>query len=340
MGLETISSGANSTIADLNPAWPLVGEGVGQGDDHIRNTKQALQLTFPNISATVSGVAAELAFAHKGGTVSGTAVFMFDININAELSVSGAARFQSKASFLAGFSASGTNTALVTSAVEADHAKSASFALSAAVALSAVHAVNADVAQSASHAVLADQATYALSALWAQSSSWAVQAGYATSASSAMTAAHAISADTALSANHAGSASYANSAAHALSANFANSASYAYSAVHALSASSVNGIKTIPIKIQTGGSFATVWNPFSLSATHSGTGLYAISHNFGVTAYAVNVTEIVGVGTLAKYKFKPTGATTALTTFSHMDVSGTGVDITTMTIFITFNVVS
>ncbi len=87
MSLENITSGAASTIASLDPNSPGSGEGLAQADDHLRNCKKAPQLTFPNISATVSGVAAELAFAHKGGTVSG------NVMVRGNLSVSGSAFF-------------------------------------------------------------------------------------------------------------------------------------------------------------------------------------------------------------------------------------------------------
>lgn len=74
MTIENITSGALSTIADLDSTLPASGDEKREGDDHIRNIKKALQLTLPNLSATCSGVASELAFAHKGGTVSGNAV--------------------------------------------------------------------------------------------------------------------------------------------------------------------------------------------------------------------------------------------------------------------------
>jgi|GEM_PF-6641534 len=73
MTIETITSGAASTISDLDPTLPAASDPKSEGDNHIRQTKKALQLTFVNVSATVSGVASELSFAHKGGTVSGNA---------------------------------------------------------------------------------------------------------------------------------------------------------------------------------------------------------------------------------------------------------------------------
>lgn len=46
MPLESVTTG----IEDLNPAWPTGVDPISQGDDHVRNTKQALQLSFPNTS--------------------------------------------------------------------------------------------------------------------------------------------------------------------------------------------------------------------------------------------------------------------------------------------------
>lgn len=47
MPLESVTNG----IQDLNPSWPTGTDPKSQGDDHIRNTKQAVQLTFPNTTA-------------------------------------------------------------------------------------------------------------------------------------------------------------------------------------------------------------------------------------------------------------------------------------------------
>lgn len=94
MALEDITAG--HTIANLVITNPADGDDASQGDDHIRNLKKALQYSFPNISATASGVAAEFAFAHKGGTVSGNAVILGTlsasgaVNFATTLSVSGA----------------------------------------------------------------------------------------------------------------------------------------------------------------------------------------------------------------------------------------------------------
>jgi hypothetical protein len=46
MPLESITTG----IENLNPSWPTGVDPISQGDDHVRNTKQALQLSFPNTS--------------------------------------------------------------------------------------------------------------------------------------------------------------------------------------------------------------------------------------------------------------------------------------------------
>lgn len=47
-------------ISQLNPAWPLGSDGVNTSDDHHRNTKRAVQQSFPNISAEVTATAADL----------------------------------------------------------------------------------------------------------------------------------------------------------------------------------------------------------------------------------------------------------------------------------------
>lgn len=44
MGLEVVN-----VIEDLDPNWPLGDDPVSQGDDHIRNTKKAVQGSFPNL---------------------------------------------------------------------------------------------------------------------------------------------------------------------------------------------------------------------------------------------------------------------------------------------------
>ena len=85
MALEDITAG--NTIANLVLTNPADGDDASQGDDHIRNLKKSLQYTFPNISATASGVAAEFAFAHKGGTVSGNAVILGSLSVSGAMSV-------------------------------------------------------------------------------------------------------------------------------------------------------------------------------------------------------------------------------------------------------------
>lgn len=93
MGVESITSVAASTIADLNPDWPLGSEPKSQSDDHHRLVKKALQLTFPAVTATISASPAELNFAHKGGTVSGNATVKGDLDVKTGFSVSGTAVF-------------------------------------------------------------------------------------------------------------------------------------------------------------------------------------------------------------------------------------------------------
>jgi len=57
MGLETNPL----FIDDLNSAWPLGTESQRQGDDHLRNIKQAVQGSFPNLgNEAVTATAAEL----------------------------------------------------------------------------------------------------------------------------------------------------------------------------------------------------------------------------------------------------------------------------------------
>lgn len=43
-----------NTVADLNPLWPLDTESISQGDNHLRNIKDALKKTFPNINAPLT----------------------------------------------------------------------------------------------------------------------------------------------------------------------------------------------------------------------------------------------------------------------------------------------
>ena len=115
MALEDITAG--HTIANLVITNPADGDDLSNGDDHIRNLKKALQYTFPNISATASGVAAEFAFAHKGGTVSGNAVILGTlsasgaVNFATTLSVSGAAVMKSGVTMESSLTVSGTMVA-------------------------------------------------------------------------------------------------------------------------------------------------------------------------------------------------------------------------------------
>jgi hypothetical protein len=44
---------SSAYISELNPAWPLGTDGVNTSDDHHRNTKTAVQQSFPNISGPV-----------------------------------------------------------------------------------------------------------------------------------------------------------------------------------------------------------------------------------------------------------------------------------------------
>lgn len=231
MGLENITSGAASTIADLDASNPTSGDGLGQADDHLRNIKHSLHLTFPNVSATVSGVASELAFAHKGGTVSGSAVILGGVDIAGSLTVSATSVFKTKI-ITVGLQCSATMTAIVTNAINANHAGSASYALSAAVAQSAVHAVNADIAQSASHAVLADTALAA---------TYATSAGRAASASYALSALHAISANYAASAGFAASANFVLSANNAKLLNSISASAYCLVSERGVFANNANG---------------------------------------------------------------------------------------------------
>lgn len=49
-----------NTIADLNPAWPTGGEAKSAGDDHLRNIKDSIKKTWPNVNAVVNATAAQL----------------------------------------------------------------------------------------------------------------------------------------------------------------------------------------------------------------------------------------------------------------------------------------
>lgn len=171
MALENITSGAASTIADLDPTSPAGGEDISQGDDHLRNIKKALQFTFLHISDTVSSVASELDFAHKGGTVSGNvqikgtltnvgnAVFQGNLKANslevsASLSLAGPMRIGSSLSVsnaLVVLGATNLNTLAVSATISGSiqYAISSGFAVSASFAYTAQHAVSANYALSA-----------------------------------------------------------------------------------------------------------------------------------------------------------------------------------------------
>ncbi len=49
-----------ATIASLNALWPLHNDSAAQGDDHIRNIKDALKKTFPNVSGVVNATHTQL----------------------------------------------------------------------------------------------------------------------------------------------------------------------------------------------------------------------------------------------------------------------------------------
>jgi hypothetical protein len=47
-------------ISDLNASYPAAGDGLVEGDDHIRNLKTGIKATFPNISAAVTPTHTEI----------------------------------------------------------------------------------------------------------------------------------------------------------------------------------------------------------------------------------------------------------------------------------------
>ncbi len=47
-------------ISELNPVWPLGTDGVNTSDDHHRNTKRAVQQSFPNIDKAVTSSSDDL----------------------------------------------------------------------------------------------------------------------------------------------------------------------------------------------------------------------------------------------------------------------------------------
>lgn len=56
MGLET----SVTHVSDLNPQFPTETDALMQGDNHIRNIKQALKNTFPNLTAPVTPTQAQI----------------------------------------------------------------------------------------------------------------------------------------------------------------------------------------------------------------------------------------------------------------------------------------
>ena len=67
-------------ITDLNASNPLVGDDVGEGDDHIRGLKTVLLTDFPNINAAVNCSPAELNVNYQvtGGTVTASKTVVAD----------------------------------------------------------------------------------------------------------------------------------------------------------------------------------------------------------------------------------------------------------------------
>ena len=62
MPLETAAN-----IMELNPAWPLGGDGKDEGDDHLRLLKTVIQALFP-IGAVVSNTSGTNPSSYIGGT--------------------------------------------------------------------------------------------------------------------------------------------------------------------------------------------------------------------------------------------------------------------------------
>jgi len=58
-------------ISELNPLWPLGTDGVNTSDDHHRNTKTAVQQSFPNITKEVTSNSDDLNLL-AGGAVNGS----------------------------------------------------------------------------------------------------------------------------------------------------------------------------------------------------------------------------------------------------------------------------
>lgn len=70
MALETTIN----SIADLNPNWPAATDLVKNGDDHIRNVKQAIKKTFPNLNGPVQASNAELEAFRNNIIISNSAI--------------------------------------------------------------------------------------------------------------------------------------------------------------------------------------------------------------------------------------------------------------------------
>lgn len=77
MGLETVTY-----IADLNPLWPLAGDAVSQGDDHVRAVKKAIQGSFPNLgSGAVTGTYTDLNVITGIGAIANGSVLKKSSNV-------------------------------------------------------------------------------------------------------------------------------------------------------------------------------------------------------------------------------------------------------------------
>ena len=322
MALENITSGAAHTIADLDPANPGGGDQVAQGDDHIRNIKHAIQLTWPNLSDTCSGVASEFAFAHKGGTVSGSAVIKGDVHIQGSASIAGALTVDGSASFSGNVTLAGTLSVsghtVLKNGLEVNSTSTASgtvvFNVKSTIITGRL-AVSATISGSIAEAAFARSASYAISALRATSASaagravsasralnatFATSAGFAHSASIATSAIHAASASYALSALRAVSASRALNATFATSAGRAASASYAISALRAVSASNAGFAKSASQAIQNhdthvfslwiSGGTSVKYQSTGVTWSTRGTGRYTLSHNLGSSSIMIQVT--------------------------------------------------
>ncbi len=74
---------SSNYISELNPAWPLGTDGVNTSDDHHRNTKGAVQRSFPNIAGEVTAdqddlnLLAGAAVAGSGLNPTGTVIMFY-----------------------------------------------------------------------------------------------------------------------------------------------------------------------------------------------------------------------------------------------------------------------